>query len=195
MQTIRIAIFIGAAALALGGCGKKDEVPAAPDSNVTSADVNVAEGGAANMASVTFSPGQAFANAAASSDAFEIQSSQMALASASSAAVKKFAQQMIDAHTQSTTKLKAAAAKAAPAITPDPAATAEQQAMLDGLKGKTGAAFDEAYVAAQRDAHRKTLDALRGYAAAGDEPSLKDWAAQTVPTVAAHLNMAEALKP
>ena len=42
---------------------------------------------------------QAFANAAASSDRFEIESSRMAATSAQSASVKSFARQMITAHT------------------------------------------------------------------------------------------------
>ena len=199
MQTSRIAIVFGVAALALGACGKKDEGPTATGSNVASEDMNASCGAAgtntANVAAATFSPAQAFANAAAASDAFEIQSSQMALASATSPAVKKFARQMIDAHTQSTAKLKAVAASLNPPITPDPALAADQQSALDELKAKSGSAFDEAYVAAQQDAHQKTLDAVRGYATSGDQPALQDWARQAVPVVAAHLNMAKALKP
>jgi putative membrane protein len=186
--------MMSAAALALAGCGKKDEAPSATGSNVTSEELNAASA-SANAAGGMLSPAQAFANTAASSDAFEIQSSQAALASATSPAVKKFAQQMIDAHNQSTEKLKAAASSANPAITPDPTLSPEQQAALDGLKAKSGADFDQAYVAAQREAHQNALDGLRSYASSGAEPKLKEWAGKTSPTVAAHLNMAKALKP
>jgi putative membrane protein len=193
MRTISFAMMLGAASLALGGCGKKDEGPTAADSNIALSDNGAAAAG--NAAATALSPGQAFANAAAASDAFEIATSQLALTSSSSAAVKKFAQHMIDAHTQSTAKLKAAAAGATPAIMPDPALTAEQQATLDGMKGKTGADFDQAYVAAQRDGHQKTLDAVRSYSQSGDVPALKAFATAAAPTVAAHLNLAKSLKP
>jgi putative membrane protein len=193
MRTISYAMMLGAASLALAGCGKKDDAPAATDSNLAIADNQIAAAG--NAAAPAFSPGQAFANAAAASDAFEIATSQLALANSSSAAVKKFAQHMIDAHSRSTAKLKTAAAGATPAIVPDPALTLEQQAALDAMKGKSGAEFDQAYVAAQTDGHQKTLDALRGYATSGDSPALKAFAAEIAPTVAAHLNLAKSLKP
>jgi putative membrane protein len=81
-----------------------------------------------------------------------------------------------------------------PAMTPDDTLTAEQQSTLDSLKGKTGADFDSAYAAAQVDAHQKTLDALKGYSAGGDNATLKTFADGLIPTVTAHLNMAKGLK-
>lgn len=102
---------------------------------------------------------------------------------------------MIDAHTESTVKLKAAAGSASPAIVPNAALTSEQQATLDSLKAKSGADFDAAYIAAQVDGHQKTLDALKAYSATGDVPALKTFATTLVPIVTAHLNMAKGLKP
>ncbi|WP_404477250.1 DUF4142 domain-containing protein [Novosphingobium sp. BL-52-GroH] len=110
--------------------------------------------------------GQSFANVAATSDTFEIETSKLALAKASSVKVKTFARQMIGAHTDSTAKLKAAAAAATRAITPVPALTAAREAKLD---------------------------ALQGYSAGGDLPSLNAFAKQLVPLVTAHLNMAKGL--
>jgi putative membrane protein len=195
MRTTNFVMMFGAAALALGGCGKKDEGATASGNNVAFSEGNVVSPATGNETATADLPGQDFANAAAASDAFEIASSKLALASSSSPAVKKFAQRMIDAHTQSTAKLKSAAAGASPAITPDPALAPDQQAALDGMKGKTGGAFDQAYIAAQRDGHQKTLDALRGYATSGDVPALQAFAKATSPIVAAHLNMANSLKP
>jgi putative membrane protein len=107
--------------------------------------------------------------------------------------VKKFAQQMIDAHSASTAKLKGAAASASPTITPDPTLTPDQQQKLTELQGKTGKDFDTAYGAAQVAAHQQALDALKTYQQAGDVAPLKDFAANAVPTVTAHLNMANGL--
>ena len=188
-------IALGTTALALAACGQKNETSTDVVSNtvVTESENTGAENTVAPAPAMA--PGQAFANTAAASDAFEIASSNLAVTQASSAAVKKFASQMITAHTDSTNKLKSAGASASPPVTPDPTLTAEQQQTLDSLKGASGADFDKAYAAAQVDAHQKTLDGLKDYSANGDVPQLKDFAAQMVPIVTAHLNMAKVLKP
>jgi putative membrane protein len=195
----KLAIFVSGAVLALGACGRHDEAAdnTAADMNVAIDNGMVADNGMiANSASVAPSPltAQGFANTAAASDRFEIESSKLAEASASSAAVKEFAAQMIKAHTDSTAKLKSALSGLSPAITPDDTLTPEQQATLDNLKAANGAAFDTAYASAQVDAHQKTLDALKNYAASGDNEQLKTFANGLVPTVIAHLNMAKGLK-
>jgi putative membrane protein len=137
---------------------------------------------------------QAFIDAAASSDKFEIESSKLAATSAQSAAVKSFAKQMITAHTATTAKLKSTLAGMTPAMTPNDTLSAAQQSMLDGLKGKTGADFDSAYASAQVTAHQNTLDALNAYSSGGDNATLQGLAKNTIPTVTAHLNLAKGLK-
>jgi putative membrane protein len=187
------------AAIALSSCGPKAQTTnnTTIDSSVSS-DTTTANGsdavGAANTAAPMASPAQTFVNTAAASDAFEIASSKLALDNASSASVKKFANQMITAHQGSTAKLKKVTGALSPALTPDPTLTADQQAKIDDLKAKKGADFDTAYATAQQGAHQATLDALKTYAAGGDVPALKDFASGMVPTVTAHLNMANALK-
>lgn len=175
------------AAVSVAGC--KNEEAATPDATMTTASTDMAATTSAPVAN----PDQEFANTAAASDAFEIQSSQLAQEKASAAKVKTFAAQMIKAHTDSTAKLKTAAGAATPAITPQPQLTATQQQTIDALKTKSGAEFDEAYIQAQTDAHQMTLASLRAYAANGGVPSLKTFAAELVPVVTAHLNMAKGL--
>lgn len=174
-------------ALPLGACGKQAET--------TVQNTETTAAGNLSSAAPAISPGQAFANAAAASDAFEIATSNLALAKSRSAGVKTFASHMIAAHTESTGKLKTAAASASPAIAPDPTLTAEQAAKLQELQGLGGADFDKAYAAAQVEGHQKTLDALKAYAAGGEVPQLRQFASGLVPTVTAHLNMATGLKP
>lgn len=197
-------MIVAASALALAACGKKaDTANGADASMATTNDTAAFDPGntgtttAANTAATAApaSAGQTFANTAAASDAFEIATSKLALQNSQSTSVKKFANQMIAAHTASTDKLKATASGLSPAITPDPTLNAEQQSTLDALKGQTGAAFDAAYIAGQQAGHQKTLDALKDYAANGDVPALKTFASGLVPTVTAHLNMAKSLKP
>lgn len=194
-MTIKNMMLLSAAAVSLAACGSKTEPAdnsfAVNDTVVTDAPAN----GGAMAPAPAASGAQAFANAAAASDNFEIESSKAALATSKSAAVKKFAQAMIDAHTGSTAKLKTAAAAAKPAVTPDPTLNPDQEAQLTALKAKTGADFDTAYIAAQTAGHETTLSKLKDYAATGDDASLKAFAQGLVPTVTAHLNMAKGLKP
>jgi len=192
---IKSLTLLSAATLALAGCGQK-----ADTSNVSTNTMTVSETDAVNgtdaMNDTAMAPaaGQTFANTAASSDAFEIATSKAALATSKSASIKKFAQEMIDAHTKSTAKLKTVAAGLSPAITPDPTLTPDQQQKLDAMSKLTGADFDKAYIDAQTAGHQQTLDALKVYATGGDVPALKTFASGLVPTVTAHLNMAKSLK-
>lgn len=181
---------LGAAALVLAGCGSKTET----SSTTNTTTVTTSDTMANDMVMAPASAGQTFANAAAASDAFEIATSQLADGQGASAKTKKFAADMIKAHTESTAKLKTAASAATPAIVPDATLAAEQQQVLDSLKGVKGADFDKAYATAQVDAHQKTLDALKANAANNDVPQpLRDFATKLIPTVTAHLNMAKSL--
>jgi len=191
--------LLSATALALVGCGHKEETTTTTNSvtaesgSTTVADTSMADNSV--VAAPAASGGQAFANTAAASDAFENAESQLAATSAHSAAIKSFAKKMIEAHTGSTAKLKTVTAGLSPAITPDPTLTPDLQAKADALKAKTGADFDAAYAADQVAAHQATLDALKSYSASGDVPALKTFATGLIPTVTAHLNMAKGLKP
>ena len=183
------------AAIALSSCGPKAPVT----TNSTTIDSSVSSTTLTNNAdTMTAAPlpsaAQTFVNTAAASDAFEIATSKLALDNSTSASVKKFANQMITAHEGSTAKLKTVTAGLSPALTPDATLTADQQTKLDAMKTSKGKDFDTAYIAAQQGGHQATLDVLKAYAATGDVPALKDFATGLVPTVTAHLNMANALK-
>jgi putative membrane protein len=194
MKTKLLILFSGSL-LTLAACGKHDADNSAAGDNIAVTDNMAVDNiGAANDTAASPLTAQGFANAAAASDRFEIESSQLAATNGTSAAVKKFATQMIAAHTASTAKLKSTLATQTPAITPDDTLNPEQQATLDSLKGQTGAAFDSAYAAAQVDAHTKALDALKNYSASGDNAALKDFADGLIPTVTSHLNLAKGLK-
>jgi putative membrane protein len=194
MKTKLLILFSGSL-LTLAACGKHDADNSAAGDNIAVTDNMAVDNiGAANDTAASPLNAQGFANAAAASDRFEIESSQLAATNGTSAAVKKFATQMIAAHTASTAKLKSTLATQTPAITPDDTLNPEQQATLDSLKGQTGAAFDSAYAAAQVDAHTKALDALKNYSASGDNEALKDFADGLIPTVTSHLNLAKGLK-
>lgn len=193
-MTIRSTLIATTALLALAGCGQKQDNSSAVATN--SADTfNQAD---ASTPGATQTPAtsaaQSFVNTAAASDAFEIETSKLALTNGASASVKSFAKKMIDAHTGSTAKLKSLTAGLTPALTPNPALNAQQQQTLDQLKALNGKAFDKAYIAGQTAGHQQTLDALKAYSTTGDVPQLKSFATDLIPTVTAHLNMAKGLK-
>lgn len=191
MKHVRI-VSVAAIVLAIAACNRNNAEtnPQASDIATTDAAAVPPPATAAGLMS-----GQDFANAMATGDAFEIESSRLAAIKAQAADIKSFAQQMVQAHTDSTAKLKQAATGASPAITPAAALKPDQQQQLDSLKNKTGADFDSAYAAAQVSAHQQTLDTLRNYSASGDVPTLRTFADQTIPVVTAHLNLAKGLKP
>lgn len=186
--------------LGLAACGSRTEQAASTVVNETGdamTDVGNATANAMDATADALNPtpsGQTFADTAAKSDAFEIAAAKLAKANSDSADVKKFAATMIDAHTGSTAKIKAAAAKAIPAIKPDATLASDQQSKLDDLGKLKGADFDKAYVDGQISAHEDALSLMKGYAGSGDSPSLKTAAGEIAPVVQKHLDMAKALK-
>jgi putative membrane protein len=188
----KLVIAVSFSVLALSSCGKNDR--AADNNAATDMNVTMDNGMAADTAALSPLTAQGFANAAAASDKFEIESSRLAATASQSAAVKSYAAKMITAHEGSTAKLKSTLTSMNPAVTAADTLNADQQASLDSLKAETGANFDAAYKAAQVDAHQKALDALNNYAASGDNDALMAFAKGLSPTVAAHLNMAKGLR-
>jgi putative membrane protein len=186
-------------ALALAACGggATDANTVAIDNAAVPAGETIVADNTANDTAMTdpAAPmtGQQFADTAAASDMFEIESAKLARDKATAAPVKEFAAMMIKDHTASTAKLKDAAAKAEPAITPSPAMNAEQTANLEALRAASGAAFDTLYKQQQVAAHQKALAALQGYAASGDVPSLKAFAGETAKVVEAHFRHVSAM--
>jgi putative membrane protein len=183
-------ILLSASTLILAACNRGDEPAVTQSDNFEAEDTELVNAAAA----ATPTTAQEFANAAAASDRFEIESSKLVSSAGQSAAVKTFANNMIKAHTASTGKLKTTVAGLATPLTISDALNAQQQQLLDGLKGKSGAELDAAYSSAQVSAHQATLDALNAYAASGDNSALQQLASGMIPTVTAHLNAAKGLK-
>ncbi|MEO5773213.1 MAG: DUF4142 domain-containing protein [Sphingomicrobium sp.] len=190
-----LMVMLTGTVLCVSACNRSDNPDAAANQDVAMSDNGVmGDNGMLAAPAALPTTAQGFADAAAASDKFEIESSQMAQASGQSAAVKSFAKQMISAHSATSAKLKAAVSAMSPPLAPNEMLNPDQQALLDGLKGKTGAEFDAAYASAQQTAHQKTLDALNNYASQGDSATLQSLAKGMIPTVTAHLNMAKGLK-
>lgn len=173
--------------LALGACGTSENNTTT--TNTTVIEPEVAPENTTNAAATAMpaSPGQMFADTAGASDFYEVRAGQLAQEKATTQPLKDFGKMMVDGHTASTEKLKAAGAKATPAIVPNPVLNAEQETNIAQLEAMTGADFDKAYKMQQVAAHEKTLAAMKAYAATGDVPTLKAFAAETTKVVQMHL--------
>jgi putative membrane protein len=124
----------------------------------------------------------AFARMTASSNMFEIESSRLALEKAQGEAVRSFAQKMIDDHTAAGEKFAQAARDAGVEV---PSGMSEaDSAKLEVLS--TSEDFDKAYLAAQVEAHDAAVKLFEGFAADGPEGQLRDFAAETLPTLQGH---------
>lgn len=125
---------------------------------------------------------------AGASDAFEIKSSSLVLASTKNSGVRDFANQMLTDHAKSTADIKAAAKDSG--ITPKPPVlNAAQKAMIAKLSAAHGTARDKLYVSEQKASHAQALQLQQDYAQGGDKPALKTTAANIVPVVQHHIEM------
>ena len=187
----RSTTFAAGAALALilSGCEKPADVTANNAVENLDTGANVAD----NTATITALPATQFANTIAASDMFEIESGKLAADKGTSQAVKDFAAMLQTDHKKSTDDLKAAGAKADPAITPTPALTVEQQGNLDKLKAASGAEFDRLFAEQQVAAHQKGLEVLQAYSAGGDVAPLREFATKAATVVQSHLDKAQGL--
>jgi putative membrane protein len=131
-----------------------------------------------------------FVNEAATSDMFEIQSSQLA-AERTKGDVQTFANQMITDHTKTTSELKGLAPQLEVSLPTE--MTSSQQRMLDKLKGLQGDEFAKQYMDDQVSAHKDAVSLFDRYGKGGSDEKLKAWAEKTAPVLQHHLDMAEGI--
>ncbi|HMM76615.1 MAG TPA: DUF4142 domain-containing protein [Gammaproteobacteria bacterium] len=100
--------------------------------------------------------------------------------------VRDFGQRMVKDHGEVNVKLLELAKGKGyePPQTLQPA----QQAELDRLKGLAAEDFDRAYVQAMVKDHRKDVAEFEKQAQAADDPDLRRFAEQTLPTLQSHLD-------
>lgn len=121
----------------------------------------------------------------------EVAAGRSAERKAGSAAVRDFARRMVQDHSKANEQLMplAKAANIPLPDAPDPDHRA-QQTELDKL---SGAAFDHAYMQQQLVDHQKTATILQWEIGSGQDPELQRYAAQNLPIVLEHLQMAQTI--
>lgn len=103
--------------------------------------------------------------------------------------VKKFGEHMVQDHTQANDKLMQIAGQKG--IQLPQQADKNAQKKMDKLSDLSGAKFDKEYLQAQVKDHKKAVDLFEKQAKNGKDAELKQFAAQTLPTLQEHLKMAQ----
>ena len=131
---------------------------------------------------------QNFVNSAAASDAFEVQAGQLALTKGHSARVKKYANTMVSAHTQTTQQLMQIAQSKG--VTPSATLDPDQQKLMTQLQDAKPALFDREYLHDNVVAHQATEKVFQDEIANGQDADLKQFATTTLPIIQQHIKMA-----
>lgn len=149
---------------------------------------------AAGLALMTFAlPAKAqsdetktFVKKAGISNLFEIRSSQVAINKGRRDDVREFAQMMIEDHTKAGNDLKKALSVSPLPIEAPGMLDEDHQEKINDLKKADVEDFDEDYIEAQIDAHEKAVSLFEDYAENGDDPALREFAANTLPVLRKH---------
>lgn len=134
----------------------------------------------------------AFVAKIADAGMMEVETGKLALTNAASPKVKEFGQMMIDDHTKANAELEATA-KAKNITIPATLSDAKQKKYAE-LAAKKGADFDKEYMSAMVDGHQDVIDAFKKEADKGKDADIKKWAADKLPTLQHHLEVAKQTK-
>ena len=134
-----------------------------------------------------------FVKKAASGGIAEVELGQLALQKASSPDVKQFAQRMVNDHTKANGQLKQVAADEH--IRLPQSMSAKDKATKDTLANLSGDDFDRAYMKDMVQDHRHDVAEFERESKSAQDPAVKSFAMQTLPTLRDHLKEAERIAP
>ena len=130
-----------------------------------------------------------FINEAASGGMMEVQLGKIAQEKASSPDVKAFGQRMVDDHSKANDRLRALAQEHG--VTLKESLPREHQKMVDQLSNLSGPAFDRAYMSAMVKDHVEDVAKFRREAKRAEQTPAKEFAAETLPVLESHLDLAK----
>lgn len=110
-----------------------------------------------------------------------------------SADVRQYAQMMIQEHTQADAQLLQLAKREGVTIPQNQALDAEHQQISERLAQLSGNRFDRAYMRAMVADHLKTVGLFQQQAQQGQDPDVRAFATQLLPSLRQHLQMARAM--
>lgn len=126
-----------------------------------------------------------FVEEASAGGALEVELGRLAEQKASSPAVKQFGQRMVTDHSKANQELTSAAQ--ASDIVVAPKADSKLQAEKTKLASLSATGFDTTYMKMMVKDHEQDIAEFKKEAKSGKSPAVKQVAAQTLPTLEAHL--------
>ncbi|MEQ8411237.1 MAG: DUF4142 domain-containing protein [Erythrobacter sp.] len=152
--------------------------------------VDAAGGMVGQADAATTSKADQFAQSAAISDMYEIESSRIALDRTQNPSVREAAQKMIDDHTDSSAKLETAvrqSPKVKPSAVPNEP-DKRRETMLDHLREAPADEFDRTYLKQQVMAHEEATRLMHNFRDEGDCQVLRSFATEVSPIIEGHLD-------
>ena len=132
---------------------------------------------------------QKFMETAARAGMAEVDAAKLAKEKGESQAVKDFARQMEEDHTQANDELKKLAGAKGVGLPQD--VDAKHRRMMDELRKHTAAQFDREYMKQQVGDHRRVVADFDRESKHGHDADLRKWAADKLPTLRKHREMAQ----
>lgn len=133
---------------------------------------------------------QKFIDKAAQDDMGEVQIAKLAQQKSNNPQVKQLADKLMSDHQKNDQAVKQLAQKENVQLPTSP--DAKHQRMFDHLQKLNGTQFDRAFLHMQVKDHRKDIRQFREEAKSAQNPNIKQYAQQTLPTLEEHLQMSEA---
>ena len=130
-----------------------------------------------------------FAKEAAVGGMSEVELGRLAVQKGTNPAVKEFGQRMVDDHSKANQDLRAAASQSG--VTLPSEIDAKQKKAYDKLSALSGAAFDRAYMSDMVKDHKEDIALFEKASREAGESPIKKFAADELPTLREHLQMAE----
>lgn len=121
----------------------------------------------------------------------EVQLGKLTLQKSNNDQVKQFAQRMIDDHTKLNEEMKPVAQQLGVDVPTQ--VSKKDSKVMNKLQGLSGAAYDQAYIKDMVKDHKNDLTDFQMEASSGQDPTVKDAAAQGSKVIAQHLQMAQQL--
>jgi putative membrane protein len=132
-----------------------------------------------------------FVTKAAQDNLAEIELGQLAVKQAKNDEIKKFAQRLVQDHSQINDELKQLVANRGITL---PQNSGKENAKIKARLAKlSGDAFDKAYINHIVEDHKRAISLYERQAKQGNDPDLKNWAARILPTLQEHLQLANSI--
>lgn len=133
-----------------------------------------------------------FAKKAAQGGMAEVKLGRLAQERGSDPAVKNFGQRMVRDHSKAGEELKTATSRESIVLPNEPGK--EDQATYERLSKLSGEAFDRAYARDMVKDHIQDVSEFQKEAKTGQDQAIKNFAAQTLPTLRSHLDQARQME-